>query len=929
MQILFVIRFILAGLALAVLPSCESKLKVTTDGARERALVDQGQAGKYLLGSFDYCLSEGQTDCVATQAYPAIAVKEIASNLLIGQQLLGVKGQAPLPELLPCEQEGQLACYIDNQFTAAQIEGLAEKVSAGESVAGVAGNVLNHPNICAVDGQTICLAQRGDFMAIDTTHIQANEILKTVTLAGIAGTLKQRPTDCLVNASVDCVTSAGVPAADRSQASSHLYKIRNSVTVLSILTGTLADCESDGESNCLSDGASTRAADLTHFSNADLRLSVLAAGLTGVAAAIPADCSSDGQGGCKSIAAFPAIDKVSTLTPLRSKYSSSLTIGGVSGLMNDCASEGVEGCSTVSNFPAVDKSVKLTAGASSIRSNLTLAGVTGALSNCSSDGSSSCFAEGTVTKAARLANFTAADIKSGLSIASVSGTLILIPGNCGSDAQMNCVTISNYPALDKINNLQNGASKVRSNLTIQTKTGSMPNCAVDGATACYSVANFPSIDITNLTSKASSLRTSYSVAGIAGTLSDCSSNGAGTCFVDGTNTKAQDPASLSAASIRSGTTILGVSGSFADCSSNGQQNCYASGSYYGMPACSSDGQNDCYAMGLYFAATSCAASGSTCFVPSYAAGSQPLKAINYDDITSDKIKSGATISDVIGNYPSNTYPLPGSDATDDLTSGNFASKMFSSSTFAWFDKTGQRRTGGGTSNLVASSIKNGVSIFGVTGTLKVPAAIDIRAGISVGSGSGTLKSNCRNAASSAYNYDGVVSSISNTLVTSGTTFDWWDTIDDWNRPTTLPAGWATSLYSCDRNNWSIESTTCTSSKCWLKDNLAGLIWSQWLGSGTSFTWNAAVQACAALASTDSLPWRMPTQKEWLDALVHGFNDAAAANTNFSQGTSANRHFWTGTTSATDTTRAWKIGIRNLYSTPIDSKTSTYTVHCVR
>ena len=120
---------------------------------------------------------------------------------------------------------------------------------------------------------------------------------------------------------------------------------------------------------------------------------------------------------------------------------------------------------------------------------------------------------------------------------------------------------------------------------------------------------------------------------------DCAAGSVADCTADGTlgcKTVAAFPpvaASLAtAANIKSGVTLAGVLGTFAGSFSN----------------CSSAGEQSCVVSGAYFAGAACAADGSNCFLPAYSVMSQPLKAINFNNIDITKMLNSLTLSGATG-----------------------------------------------------------------------------------------------------------------------------------------------------------------------------------------------------------------------------------------------------------------------------------------
>ena len=135
--------------------------------------------------------------------------------------------------------------------------------------------------------------------------------------------------------------------------------------------------------------------------------------------------------------------------------------------------------------------------------------------------------------------------------------------------------------------------------------------------------------------------------------------------------------------------------------------------------------------------------------------------------------------------------------------------------------------------------------------------------------------------------------------------DIWDTIDDsYGLPasTGFPQAWSVANNYCggvdtpetaadDDNVWKDVTTTdgttgstCaeTPANCTMKDKISGLSWSNSYrvsGSQSTLTWWSAVKYCNASAYNGQLAgsWRMPTQKELLNAYEHGITSAASAN----------------------------------------------------
>jgi hypothetical protein len=312
------------------------------------------------------------------------------------------------------------------------------------------------------------------------------------------------------------------------------------------------------------------------------------------------------------------------------------------------------------------------------------------------------------------------------------------------------------------------------------------------------------------------------------------------------------------------------------------------------------------------------------------------------DLSVGNVKSGIAIYGVTGDYPSATYRLANNTGTDDLTT--FITQLTTDGAFEYFDSTGARYTGSGDSDLVAAKIKSGEALenLSITGTWgPAPTNWDVRVGVVVNGVTGALKTNCRNTVNSGnYNWDGLVTNLPTTASTTGTTLDYWDTIDD---GISFPSGnvWSADTL-CDSSVWSdvttinggTSYTSCgTSSTCIYKDQLSGLKVTGVLGitgnvtdtvTPDNPTWNAAVKKCAAstYGGYAAGSWRLPTQKELMALYEHGI--ASLVGANFIVGA----RYWSAS-SLSGGTNAWDIYLTNGTTYYDGAKIHTRKVVCVR
>jgi hypothetical protein len=251
---------------------------------------------------------------------------------------------------------------------------------------------------------------------------------------------------------------------------------------------------------------------------------------------------------------------------------------------------------------------------------------------------------------------------------------------------------------------------------------------------------------------------------------------------------------------------------------------------------------------------------------------------------------------------------------------------------------------------LANKVLSGNTVAGVPGAASGSGASasdawNIRAGATVAGVTGKLKVNCRNGVnSSIYNYDGSLSGIDGNGVTSGNSLDPWDTIDDYNNGAilsvfpnaNLPGSWTSDNFCGGKDTAStpddnavwrdLTTGTCDGAgkDCIFLDKISGLQWSEL--QGTSRTWPQALNDCDSLNFGGHTDWRLPTQKELMDAYSHGIR--SAGTTNWMTSAQMNANFWSGSSVSTNTYAAWIVYLSygNTYG---NDKTGTASVSCVR
>lgn len=255
-------------------------------------------------------------------------------------------------------------------------------------------------------------------------------------------------------------------------------------------------------------------------------------------------------------------------------------------------------------------------------------------------------------------------------------------------------------------------------------------------------------------------------------------------------------------------------------------------------------------------------------------------------------------------------------------------------------------------SVLQTNIKSGVTIAGVQGGLATPDSWDLRAGVSINGVSGRLKVNCRNRVNpGVFNYDGSISLIGQQQRTANSSsYDIWDTIDDLNGlPPNLVIGWSGDTDCSGVNSantpegiWRDVTTTdgatasscdATPANCAVEDKITGLWWSSLqLSPQPLQSWDSAWIRCVSLNNANyngkSSGWRLPTQKELMQAYTHGFSDAAVKIYPAMASQLNSTRFWSGSSNGGEATAAWDVDLTN-GSTGATYKNELHHVICVR
>jgi hypothetical protein len=391
----------------------------------------------------------------------------------------------------------------------------------------------------------------------------------------------------------------------------------------------------------------------------------------------------------------------------------------------------------------------------------------------------------------------------------VTGTMV----NCTENNQVGCVTTSTYKAADTSNLIE---TNIKSGVAVAGVTGSYSGVVYSQCTANRQVGcittNFYQAVYQAVQISAADIKNGSIIAGITGTYTgsaspQCSSNFQTSCIANATY-KAADLTNLVAANVRSTINIGGIVGSLVvvgeshtDCTGNSQIGCVTTSTY---------------------------------------------KSADFTGLIAGNIKSGALVAGIFGTYPSESNPLASSTGITNLDA-TMNTLLRTDAQFEWFDRAGTRYAATGTSNLTTLNVKNGVSLFGVTGTLspgEQPSAWDFRSSSVTNGVTGLVKMACR------------------------------DDTDD----TTL---------MCDSASWITQATV--EGHLVYKDRFSNLKWI--IPTSAPMTWTSNASVCAALATSDG-GWRIPSRAEVKQALLNKMTSINAFASYL--GLSGNNRAWANT-----------------------------------
>ena len=633
--------------------------------------IQYGPTGSEITGTATIethgnCTAEGETNCVTTASFPPTEVATLANKTITGQTIASTAGAASLPA-------------VGTVYTGVTY-GIPGSTLTGSLTLPSASNVLSGSGSYGRASAPTTPSYSPDYPNV------AN-VLSTDTSNGVSGTLSLPSTNQVQstvsygaggngstgNYSLPAVTDVGAGAT---------YGAAGTEFTGTLTVESHSDCTSGGQTGCVTT-STYKSMDLTNKDSGG------ALNLT----------STDFNTRVKSATTFEYWDATgarhtgtgdSDLTNNNVKASSTLfdVTGSLTERPADCSVGVFQGCVATGSYLAA--------------------------TTCSTSGAKNCFVStGSSFDAADFTGASANDIKSGVTIGGIAGNLVL-------------------PA-----------------------PADVENSVTYGSPDDLQTGNFVIPAITNVASGIQYGVTGSEVTGTAviESHSDCNTEGQTNCVT--TSTYAPTNASTLAAKVISGQSIAGVNGT----ASLPAVGVVLTGTSYGVPGANVTGtltlpaaSNVLTGSGLY---GNPSAQRTPSYSPDFPSASNVLSTDTVDgspgtltnrgtwDMTNSfpgngyysgitnapaaaDLRRGVEITGNTGNYPSATSPLyrysnsgastatTGSDITD---LNDFSTNLRTSSTYEYWSSSGQRLTGTGDSDLVASNIRSGVSIHGVTGSL--------------------------------------------------------------------------------------------------------------------------------------------------------------------------------------------------------------------
>jgi len=257
-----------------------------SDGKKRKGVLVYREDGT----SVPVCSADKEKSCLTTEDFSAFAKVERSKlapgNVKQGVVIAAVTGTLTSSGPADCAADGEIACVSTSTFAAISTTGLASKIVTGSSVAGVAGSyVPDLPDVanvrasdtvggvagtlanCSSEGGADCVVSAGtSYRAASTTGLAA-KVISTASVAGETGTVVL-PGAGDVRVSV-AYGPGSVTLGSYSPDFPDVANVRSSDTVAGV-PGTLANCATDGGTNCVA-VTGFPAANTANFNGWDIR----------------------------------------------------------------------------------------------------------------------------------------------------------------------------------------------------------------------------------------------------------------------------------------------------------------------------------------------------------------------------------------------------------------------------------------------------------------------------------------------------------------------------------------------------------------------------------------------------------------------------------------------------------------------------------
>lgn len=357
-----------------------------------------------------------------------------------------------------------------------------------------------------------------------------------------------------------------------------------------------------------------------------------------------------------------------------------------------------------------------------------------------------------------------------------------------------------------------------------------------------------------------------------------------------------DPSTVSQDHLMEGYRLAGVSGrlNYLDglmmCDHDGQVNCRTNGVYMAADANGPDASHIRFGVslagvvGTYPAPRpSCDDSTTTgCLIPP---ASTVYTAVDGVELNSAHIRKSVTINGIVGKFPSAQSPLYSSPVAN-FNPTDAPSMLASGALFEFYDREGRRYAMQGDNDLASHNIAKDVNVYGVNGTFKVDTPTeenasedDLRWGYTFKNlSSGKIKTNCRSLV------PGGESNLPENNI-SGSVY---------TEPSQDPWG-NDGQFACRSEGWKVYTPNCDPSsqnndtRCLVQDHKTLLMWTTaGLLEGKA---DQAQTHCDTLNYQGYSDWRVPTQKEAMQAVINGMSSLSPDLFRFAN---SRNFYWTST-----------------------------------